>query len=99
MWFQVTFGSAIPVYSVHVGHQEDMLKPGAGWPRSAQISYTSDGVHWEDVYTIPADENSPLGGHFNGTKTVKAIRITLTANSDAEPWSINAIELYGPQER
>jgi hypothetical protein len=53
-------------------------------------------VNWEDVYTGQAGPDLPLlYGHLGRSRPIRAIRITLTAVSDEDPWSIGEIEVYG----
>jgi hypothetical protein len=95
MWFQLDFGTPVVVSKMMV-QTASLGKSASGWPRGAQITATNDGVNWEDVYTGQAGPGLPvLYGHLGRSRPVRAIRITLTAVSDEEPWSISEIELYG----
>jgi hypothetical protein len=96
MWFQLDFDTPVMVSKMMLQPAASPGKSASGWPRGAQITATSDGANWEDVYTGQAGADLPLlYGHLGRSRPIRAIRITLTAVSDEDPWSIGEIEVYG----
>jgi len=98
MWFQLDFDTPVRVSKLIVQHAP-FDSSGQGWPRGIQISATSDGVTWEDVYTGPASADAPAYGHLGASPQILGLRFELTEYSDEEPWTISDIELYGRPER
>ncbi len=99
MWFQLNFDAPVRVSRMMVQHAAFGSGPAPGWPRGIQVSASTDGITWQDVYTGPATPDLPAFAYFGSARTapeVVAIRLTLTEVCDEEPWTIREIRLDGP---
>ncbi len=74
----------------------DDKSAGTGWPRSAQVFITEDGVNWSAVVTGPAASDRPLYANFGALRLVRGVRVVITGPGDEERWTVREIDLFGP---
>ena len=96
-WFQLDFDTPVLMSRVVLDHQ------GAGsiyisdWPRGLSVTYTTDGVSWQEVAVTPAGPMQPATVRFEAPHYVRAIRFELTKPYHYwAAWAIHEIYVFGP---